>query len=156
MTVLSPSKLFKSSRQQLWNVIAEMSHAQSWIEGLAQAEFLRGNPDGLGGVWRFHCKWNSASHVFDFEITEWIKGYRVGVRPSRQTAVVGSVQYFQFVLDLKEVAPRETLVEIEFNYEPLSKLTRLKNVTYLRRQYLDFINRILDRLERVVAADTAA
>lgn len=156
MTVLSPSKLIKSTRQQLWNVIAEMSYAQRWIDGLASAEYLRGDRAGLGGIWRFHCNWSTTKHVFDFEITEWIKGHRVGVRPSRQTAVVGNVQYFQFVLDLKEISPEETLVEIEFNYEPLSKLTRLKNVTFLRRQYLDFINHILDRLERVAATSAVA
>jgi len=155
MTVLSPSKRILSNRQQVWDVVAELSQAQHWIDGLESAEFLRGDAKGIGGVWRFHCKWNSSSHVFDFEITEWLKGYRLGVRPSRQTAVVGGVQYFQFVLDLKEVSSTETLAEIEFNYEPLNKLTRLKNLTYLRRQYLDFIHQTLDKLGSIAAARVA-
>jgi hypothetical protein len=152
MTVLSPSKLILSNRQRVWDVVAELSQAQHWIEGLERAEHLRGETKGIGGVWRFHCKWNDSSHVFDFEITEWMKGHRLGVRPSRQTAVVGGVQYFQFVLDLKDASPSSTLVEIEFNYEPLSKLTRLKNLAFLRRKYLDFIGQTLDRLAGVALA----
>lgn len=149
MTVLSPTKLISCNRQQVWSVVAELQQAQQWITGLHRTEFLRGEASGMGGIWRFNCGWGSASHVFDFEITEWIKGHRLGVRPSRQTAVVGGVQYFQFVLDLKDASPQSTLVEIEFNYEPLSKLTRLKNLTFLRRQYLAFIDKTLDQLARV-------
>lgn len=152
MTVLSPTKLIACNRQQVWRVVAELQHAQKWIAGLRNTEHLRGEAQGLGGVWRFHCALGATAHVFDFEITEWINGHRLGVRPSRQTAVVGGVQYFQFVLDLKDASPQSTLVEIEFNYEPLSKFTRLKNLTFLRRQYLAFIDKTLDQLGRVALA----
>ena len=152
MTVLSPTKLIACNRQQVWSVVAQLQQAQQWIAGLHRAEFLRGEAAGLGDIWRFNCEMGGIAHVFDFEITEWIKGHRLGVRPSRQTAVVSGVQYFQFVLDLKDASPQTTLVEIEFNYEPLSKFTRLKNLTFLRRQYLVFIDKTLDQLARVALA----
>ena len=156
MTILSPSKLVPNRRQLLWNIASELGKAGQWVDGVEKAEYLRGNSAGVGGVWRVHLRRNSHADVIEFEITEWLKGHRFGLRPVRPGSVYGDIQLFELVLDFKEVSENETRIEIHCEYEPLSKLGRVKNLAFLRRQYLDLIDHALDKLSAVAAVQEQA
>lgn len=124
------------------------------MAGIAGVHFLRGQPAGLGGQWRFQIKTEAGTQVVELEITEWLPGERFSLKPVRETGRIHGIELFQLIFDLSGPSARETIVNIQCEYEPLSKLGRIKNLTFLRRQYVAHLSQAIDALDRLAAQES--
>ncbi len=155
MTVLSTQKLFKLPRDQLWRIASRFDQAGRWVDRVEKVEHLSGNAANVGGVWRVYEHWNVSYRVTDFEITEWLEGERFGLRPLLRYAENVIAELYQIVFDLKTLADGQTLVSVQCEYEPRNRLAKIKNLIFLRRQYLRRVEASLEALARAAMAPAA-
>jgi hypothetical protein len=64
-------------------------------------------------------------------------------------------ELYQIVFDLKTLADGQTLVRVQCEYEPRNRLAKIKNLIFLRRQYLRRVEASLEALARVAMAQAA-
>ncbi len=153
MTVLSISRILALPRAQIWQVGADFNRAGQWVTGIEGMQFLRGQPAGIGGQWRFQIKSETGTQVVELEITEWLAGERFSLKPVRQTGRFHGIELFQLIVDLSEHSATATAVNIQCEYEPLSKLGRIKNLAFLRRQCVAFLYQAIDALNQLAAQE---
>jgi hypothetical protein len=155
MTVLSIEKIFELPRDQLWRIASQFNQAARWVDEVEKAEHLSGNATNVGGVWRVYERWNFSYRVTDFEITEWLEGERFGLRPLLRYAENVIAELYQIVFNLKTLADSQTLVSVQCEYLPNNLLAKIKNLVFLRRQYLRRLEASLEALARVVIEQAA-
>jgi glycosyltransferase involved in cell wall biosynthesis len=150
MTVISDKKVLHQPRILLWRVASQFEQAPQWMDGVTKAEHVSGQAANIGGVWRVYLQWESSSPVIDFEITEWVEGERFGLRPLDMSIFEGGAELHQIIFNLKELADRQTEVTVQCEYAPRNRLAKIKNLMFLRRQYVQRLEVSLIALERVV------
>lgn len=155
MTILSISQLLPQPRMRLWHIASTFDNTPQWMEGVTSVHHMRGNPRGVGGVWRVQLNAEEHTQIVEFEITEWLEGERFSVRPVQRSGVLHGIELFQLIFDLGEQSPTETRVGIQCEYEPRSKFGRIKNLAFLRRQYIAFLHDIIGSLNRLSNSEFA-
>ncbi len=151
MTVISNKKILRQPRVLLWRTVSQFAQASQWVDDVEKAEHISGQAANVGGVWRVHLHWEGAYQIIDFEITEWLEGERFGLRPLNMSVVEGSAELYQIVFSLKEL-DHQTQVTVQCEYAPRNRLTKIKNLVFLRRRYLQRLEASLAALERVSGA----
>lgn len=147
MTILSISQISVQPRMNLWRAASSFDNAAQWVRGVESVQHLRGNAHGVGGEWRIRLRTgNGAVHVVELEITEWLEGERFGLRPVRRTGVLQDIELLELIFDLSEPSPGATTITMQCEYEPCSKFGRLKNLAFLRRQYVAYLHNVLSAL----------
>jgi len=149
MTVLSTEKLLEKPREVLWRAASQFLQAPQWIAGVEKAEHLSGPAANIGGVWRLHLRWEKSYKICDVEITEWLEGERFGLRPVSAPPSEDDMELLELVFDLKAISARQTRAAIQCEYKPLNQLAKVKNLTFLRRHYLQRLEASLEALGRV-------
>jgi hypothetical protein len=152
MTVLSAEKIVEHSQARLWHLVSQFGQAPKWVDGVEKAEHLSGDAANIGGVWRVHLRWELSYVVIDLEITEWLEGERFGLRPLRRHLEKSDTEIYQLVFNLKALAASQTLASVQCEYKPRNRMAKIKNLVFLRRQYLRRLNASLETLARVAAA----
>jgi hypothetical protein len=155
MTVLSTEKIFELPRDKLWRIASQFNQAARWIDRIEKAEHISGNATNVGGVWRVYERWNFSYRVTDFEITEWLEGERFGLRPLLRYAENVIAELYQIVINLKTLSDNQTLVSVQCEYKPRHPLAKIKNLFFLRRQYLRRLEASLEALARVATEPAA-
>jgi hypothetical protein len=154
MTVLNYSEVLNFSRPDIWRRITgfskELPRYLHWIE---KAEWLAGNPQGLGGRWSFQTRTSAGLWPLDLEITEWQEGERIALMPFGISGILKDIQLFQILVELEDKPNDHTQIKVLFEYEPISKLGRLKNLTFQRRHFLDCIALAVEALSRMAVAE---
>jgi hypothetical protein len=148
MTVLSIEKVLQKSRDALWRLASQFEQAPRWVDGVEKAEPISGPPDNIGGVWRMHLRWEASYQIIDLEITEWIEGEYFELRPIGVSAPAGSFELLQLIFNLRTISDRQTQVSVQCEYKPLNQMAKIKNLTFLRRRYLQRLEAGLEALDR--------
>jgi hypothetical protein len=151
MTVLSIEKILQQPREILWRLASQLGQAPQWVGGIEKAEHLSGPAAEIDGVWRMHLRWDNSYRIVDLEITEWLEGECIGLRPLSTAAPEGDVELLEIVFNLKALAARQTQVSVQCEYKPLNQFAKLKNLLFLRRQYFQRLAASLEALERSAA-----
>jgi hypothetical protein len=149
MTVLSTEKIFDQPQANLWRIASQFGRAAQWVDGVEMAEHISGEATNIGGVWRVHLRWDISYVVIDLEITEWVEGERFGLRPLRQQAENGATELYEIVFNLKALSNNRTRVSVQCEYKPRNSMAKIKNLAFLRRQYLRRLEASLEALARV-------
>jgi hypothetical protein len=155
MTVLSAEKIIGQPQAMLWRIASQFDQAPKWVEGIEKTEHVSGKAASIGCVWRVHERWNFSYLVIDFEITEWLEGERFGLRPLRAPAEDDATELYQLIFNLKALSENQTLVSVQCEYKPLNRLAKIKNLAFLRRQYLRRLEASLEALARVAVEQAA-
>lgn len=155
MTILSISQILAQPRVRLWHIASTFDNTPQWMEGVTSVHHVRGNPRGVGGVWRVQLNAEEHTQTVEFEITEWLEGERISVRPVQRSGVLHGSELFQLIFDLGEQSPAETRVGIQCEYEPRSKFGRIKNLAFLRRQYIAFLHDAIGTLSQLTESESA-
>lgn len=153
MTILSISQILAQPRMRLWHTASTFDNTPQWVEGVTSVQHLRGNPRGVGGVWRVKLNAEERAYVVEFEITEWLEGERFSLRPEQRSGVVHGIELFQLIFDLGEQTPAGTRIGMQCEYEPRSKFGRIKNLAFLRRQYIAFLHHTVGALNRLAQSN---
>ncbi len=151
MTVLSTEKTLPQPHDKLWEMASHFDRASRWIDGVEKAEHISGEAANLGGMWRVHLRWGGSYQIIDIEITEWMEGERFGLRPLSPPAADDDAELYQIVFNLKALTDSQTQVTVQCEYKPRHRLAKIKNLAFLRRQYLQRLEASLEALGRVVA-----
>jgi hypothetical protein len=149
MTILLPNKILQQPRVLLWRTASQFEQAPRWVAGVEKTEHVSGQAANVGGVWRVHWRRGGSYQIIDFEITEWLEGERIGLRPLNMAVIKSDIELYQIVLNLKGLADSQTLVTVQYEYEPRHRLAKIKNLMFLRRRYLQRVEANLAALERV-------
>ncbi len=150
MTVLSTEKILPQPRDKLWEIVAHFDQAVRWVDGVEKVEHVSGEAANLGGVWRVYLRWGGSYQIIDIEITEWIQGERFGLRPLSPASADDDVELYQIVFNLKALTDSQTQVTVQCEYKPRNSLAKIKNLAFLRRQYLQRVEASFEALGRVV------
>lgn len=149
MTVLSTEKILPQPRSKLWEMASHFDRAAGWIDGVEKAELVSGKAAVVGGVCRVHLRWGGSYQIIDLEITEWMDGERFGLRPLSPPAADDDTELYQIVFNLKVLAASQTQVTVQCEYKPRNRLAKIKNLAFLRRQYLQHLEASLEALDRL-------
>jgi hypothetical protein len=155
MTVLSIEKILPQPREKLWAFASHFNQAARWIDGVEKAEHLSGEAANIGGVWRVHLRRDGSYQIIDLEITEWMEGERFGLRPLSPPAADDDAVFYQIVFNLKVLAANQTQVTVQCEYKPRNRIAKIKNLAFLRRQYLQRLEASLEALERLLVQPSA-
>jgi hypothetical protein len=148
MTVLSTEKILQQPRAKLWEIAAHFEHAAKWVEGVEKTEHVSGDAANIGGVWRAHIRWEASDQMIDFEITEWVEGERLGLRPLSESVAGSDMVLYEIIFNLKAISENQTQAIIQCEYKPRHGLAKIKNLAFLRRHYLQRLEASLQALER--------
>jgi hypothetical protein len=159
MTVLSSENVLPHPRANLWRIASQFEFAVKWVDGVEKAEHISGPKASVGGVWRVHHRWDSYQ-IIDLEITEWLEGERFGLRPvgarskgpdfpSKDKKQAGAIELHEIILDLTALTNNQTRISLQCVYNPRNQLAKLKNLAYLRQQYLRRLEASVEALARV-------
>gem|GEM_PF-4014639 len=103
MTVLNYSEVLNFSWPDVWRRVTgfskELPGYLPWIE---KAEWLAGNPQGIGGRWSFQTRTSAGLWPLDLEITEWLEGERIALMPFGISGIFKDIQLFQILVELKD------------------------------------------------------
>ncbi len=149
MTILSTEKILPLSGEVLWRVASQFEQAPRWVDGLEKVEHVSGPFANVGGVWRLHLHWEVSYQIIDLEITEWFEGERFSLRPLGAPGHADHIEFLQLVFNLKKVSELQTQVTVQCEYKPLNQFAKIKNLTFLRRHYLQRLEASLEALERI-------
>ncbi len=155
MTILSISQILAQPRVRVWHIASTFDNTPQWVERVTSVHHVRGNPRGIGGVWRVQLNAEEHTQTAEFEITEWLEGERISVRPVQRSGVLHGIELFQLIFDLGEQSAAETRVGIQCEYEPRSKFGRIKNLAFLRRQYIAFLHDAVGALNRLTESESS-
>jgi hypothetical protein len=136
MTVLTAEKILLHSRVRLWPMVSHFEQATRWVDSVKKIEPVGGQAAPIGSVWRVYLDWYGSERMIDFEITEWLEGERLGLRPLNMPAVESEAVLYQIIFNLKALAEHRTQVTIQCEYEPRHRFAKIKNLMFLRRHYL--------------------
>jgi len=153
MTVLNYSYVVNFSRQKIWRLVAGFFHGRRYWDWIEKVEPLGSNPPQRGSMWRFHVITSAKPASVEVEITEWLEGERLALAPLGHSGCFEDIQFFQIVVDLEEKSADQTRIKICFEYEPVSKWAKLKNLAFRRQGYLRLIAQSIDVLSRVAKAE---
>ncbi|MDZ7290429.1 MAG: SRPBCC family protein [candidate division KSB1 bacterium] len=148
MTVLSVEKILRQTRAKLWQVVSQFSQAAKWADGVEKTEHVSGEAANVGGVWRVHLRWDDSYQIVDLEITEWLEGERFGLRPLGTPRADDDIVLYQIVFNLKALPDGQTQIGLQCEYAPRKRMAKIKNLAFLRRQYLHRLQASLEALER--------
>ncbi|MCI0693147.1 SRPBCC family protein [candidate division KSB1 bacterium] len=151
MTILSTEKILPQPRDKLWEIASHFDQAARWIDGVEKVEHVSGEAANIGGVWRVHMRWGGAYQIIDIEITEWMEGERFGLRPLSPPAADDDAELYQIIFNLKTLTDGQIQVTLQCEYKPRNRLAKIKNLAFLRRQYLHRLEASLEALGRVVS-----
>lgn len=151
MTVLFAEKIFEQPREALWRLISQFASAPQWIEGIEKVEPVSGPATDTGGVWRAHVRWGHSYQVIDFEITDWLEGESFSLRPLHGNIEGEDTALYEIALNLKTLSDHQTQVTAQCGYSPRGQLAKIKNLAFLRRQYLQRLQASLEVLGRVAS-----
>ncbi len=146
MTVILAEKILQQPCAKLWQIASHFEAAAQWVDGVEKVEHLSDAAAKIGGVWRVQMRGDDSG---DIEITEWLEGERFGLRPINVPAVDDEVVLHQIVFDLKPLSDNQTQVSIQCEYAPSTRLAKIKNLIFLRRQYFHRLEASLETLERL-------
>ena len=153
MTIVNYSDAVNFSRQGLWPLLADFAKSSRYLNWLEKAEPLNGNPQGLGGMWRFHVSTSAGLWPVEMEITEWLEGERFALNPVDNSGIFKDIQLFEVVIDLKEKPNNYTQIKVYCEYKPVGKRGRLKNLAFLRRRGLNLVAESVNAISHVAATE---
>jgi hypothetical protein len=131
LTIIAAERILQQPGAKLWQIAAHFEAAVRWVDG---------------GVWRVQLRWDSS---IDLEISDWREGERFGLRPLNMPPADDEVVLHQIVFDLRSLSDNQTKASVQCEYAPCTRLAKIKNLVFWRRQYFHRLEASLEALERL-------
>lgn len=105
----SVSRPIPGSQRDVWALLSDIANARRWNKTWKQIEITSQQTHGAGTTFRAHT---DDSHVFDFEVSEWVAPELISFSPIRDRRERYSITLDSHTFQLRPLSEEDTEVEL--------------------------------------------